>query len=300
MNILSYILPPILGGIIALSTNWLAIKMLFRPHRAKYIFGIRVPFTPGLIPKERARLTEKLAEAISTRLLTPEVLAEGLSDSALWPLPDITIGEVLATWSIESPDAYLIPMAQKAKTIADKLLPKALNAIPKLEDALPELDAHLAALTYKVIDENVGTMAKLFISKEKIYNSIKNNLLAHLEDPQNHDFFREKIHSGIDALLSHEAIQEIIAEKLYTINIKDTLGAFLAKEKHAVARVLTIAASYLAKNMPIQDMIIGKLNAFDIAEAEELILDVAGRELRLIIWLGGILGFIIGTLSLLL
>ena len=26
--------------------------MLFRPHTAKHIMGWRVPFTPGIIPKE--------------------------------------------------------------------------------------------------------------------------------------------------------------------------------------------------------------------------------------------------------
>ena len=300
MNILNFLIPPFLGGIIALSTNWLAIKMLFRPHTAKYIFGIRIPFTPGLIPKERARLTEKLSEAISTRLLTPDVLAEGLADPTLWPLPDITIGEALAALGIESPDTYTVPIAQRLKTITDKLLPKAIESIPKLEESIPELDAKLAELTYAIIDENLSIFAKMFVSKEKIYANIKNNIRAYLSDPENHGFIREKVHSGIDALLSHQATQNAITEKLYTINIKDTLGAFLAKEKHAVARVLEMIALYIAKNMPIQDMIVNKLNSFDVAEVESVIMDVAGRELRLIIWLGGILGFIIGSLSLLL
>jgi len=300
MNIFNFLIPPLLGGIIALSTNWLAIKMLFRPHTAKYIFGIRLPLTPGLIPKERTRLAEKLSEAISTRLLTPDVLAEGLADPTLWPLPDITIGQALAAWGIESPGTYTAPVAQRLKTITDKLLPKALDSVPKLEESLPELDAKLAELTYAIIDQNLSTFAKIFISKEKIYAGIKNNVLTYLSDPQNHDFIREKIHNGIDSLLSHKATQDVITDKLYTINIKDALGAFLAKEKHAVARVLEMIASYIAKNMPIQDMIINKLNAFEVAEVESVIMDVAGRELRLIIWLGGILGFVIGGLSLLL
>ena len=82
--------------------------------------------------------------------------------------------------------------------------------------------------------------------------------------------------------------------------MKDALGAFLIKEKHTVARVLEMIASYIAKNMPIQDMILNKLNGFEVSEVESVIMDVAGRELRLIIWLGGILGFVIGGLSLLL
>ena len=300
MNILNFLIPPFLGGLIALSTNWLAIKMLFRPHTAKTIFGIRIPFTPGLIPKERARLTEKLSEAISTRLLTPDVLAEGLADPTLWPLPDMTIGEALAALGIETPDTYTASIAQRLKTITDKLLPKVLESVPKLEESLPGLDAKLAELTYTIVDENLGAFAKIFISKEKVYTSIKNNVLEYLSDPENYDAIREKVHSGIDSLLSHQATQDAITEKLYTINIKDALGAFLVKEKHAVTRVLEMVASYIAKNMPIQDMIMNKLNSFEVSEVESVIMDVAGRELRLIIWLGGFLGFLIGGLSLLL
>jgi uncharacterized membrane protein YheB (UPF0754 family) len=299
MNILNFLIPPVLGGLIALSTNWLAIRMLFRPHKAKYIFGIKIPFTPGLIPKEWSRLAEKLAEAISTRLLTPEVLAEGLSDPAFWPLPDITVAEALAAWGIETPADCTAPIAARVKIIADKFLPKILESAPNFMETQTELDAKLAELTYKVIDENVGAFIKLFISKEKIYNSIKNNLLDYLRNPENYELIHEKIHMGIDALLSNEKTQSIINDKIFSLNIKEELTAFLVKEKHAVTRVLEMAASYIAKNMPVQAMIANKLNAFEIAEAEELILSVAGRELRIIILLGGFLGFIIGGLSLL-
>jgi len=298
MTLLDIIIPPLLGSIIALSTNWLAIKMLFRPHRAKYIFGLRVPFTPGLIPKERNRLATKMAEAISTRLLTPEVLAAELADPAVWPLPDITIGEMLQNFGITDTASLTTPLAPRLKAVADKLLPQALAVIQNLENSQPELDKKLAELTYKVIDENIGTIASMFVSRGKIYASIKTNLFAYLSDEGNYEPLREKIHEGIDALLTHPEMHKVITEKFLAFNIKNDLGEFFAKEKHAVSGVLTAVASYIAKHMPIQTMIENKLASFDVAEAENVILSVAGRELRLIIWLGGILGFVIGTLSL--
>jgi len=287
MTFLNFIIPPLVGGIIALSTNWLAIKMLFRPHRAKYIFGFRIPFTPGLIPKERVRLIQKLAETASTHLLTPEVLQAGLADPTRWPLPDMTIGEALAALGMKEP-----PIDTHLKTVADKLLPKAIAAINALEESA--LDTKLAELTYKVIDENINPLAGLFISKEKIYTSIKQNVTQYLSDPENLEPIREQLHNAIDALMSDAATQDALSEKLYAFNIREGLGAFLEKEKHAVTHVLSIVAAYIANNMPIQSMIEDKLAAFDVAEAEELILTVAGRELRLIIWLGGFLGFGIG------
>lgn len=295
MNILNYFIPPILGGIIALSTNWLAIKMLFRPHRAKYIFGVRIPFTPGLIPKERARITQKMAEAISTRLLTPDVLAAELSDPALWPLPDITVGEALNSLGILQDAA---PIANRLKVIADMFLPKALQKLDSFEETMPQLDAKLGELTYRVLDENLSVLASIFVSKDKIYASIKKNIFAYLSDEKNYELIREKLHDAIDVLLTSAETKEIVQEKLLGINIRD--GLLPLFDRHMVTRVLTMAASYIAKHMPIQSMIENKLNSFEIAEAEELIITVAGRELRLIIWLGGFLGFIIGSLSLIL
>lgn len=40
---ISYIVAPLLGGIIGYITNDIAIRMLFRPHKAKYLFGILIP-----------------------------------------------------------------------------------------------------------------------------------------------------------------------------------------------------------------------------------------------------------------
>ena len=58
---LRFILPPIIGFFIGLITNGLAIFMLFHPYEEKRLFGIRLPFTPGAIPREHKRLAQKKA-----------------------------------------------------------------------------------------------------------------------------------------------------------------------------------------------------------------------------------------------
>lgn len=69
-------LPPILvGAVIGYVTNWLAIKMLFRPLTEKRVFGIRIPFTPGILPRERHALALSLGDVVSRDLLTEDVLA---------------------------------------------------------------------------------------------------------------------------------------------------------------------------------------------------------------------------------
>ena len=74
--ILPWILPPLLGAIIGYLTNALAIRMLFRPLRAWRLFGVRVPFTPGVIPRRRDELAESIGRMVSAELLTPEVFSQ--------------------------------------------------------------------------------------------------------------------------------------------------------------------------------------------------------------------------------
>ena len=69
-----YILAPLLGGVIGCVTTDIAIRMLFRPHTAKHIMGWRVPFTLGIIPKEKGRIAEAVGTAISDNLMSQEVL----------------------------------------------------------------------------------------------------------------------------------------------------------------------------------------------------------------------------------
>jgi uncharacterized membrane protein YheB (UPF0754 family) len=83
-QILLYVSPPILGGLIGYYTNDIAIKMLFRPYKPVYIFGKKVPFTPGLIPSNQERLGQNIANAIMKSLLTPEEL-QNLARKLLQP-----------------------------------------------------------------------------------------------------------------------------------------------------------------------------------------------------------------------
>src|SRR5699024_7331401 len=64
------------GSLIAGFTNMLAIKMLFRPYKAKYILGIKLPFTPGVIPSRRSEASTKLGKIITGHLLTPDVFID--------------------------------------------------------------------------------------------------------------------------------------------------------------------------------------------------------------------------------
>lgn len=78
-NNLIYILPPVVGFFIGLLTNGLAIFMLFHPYKEKRVFGVRLPFTPGAIPREHKRLAKKIADTVCKHLLTNDEIIDAFS-----------------------------------------------------------------------------------------------------------------------------------------------------------------------------------------------------------------------------
>lgn len=80
-NLFFWLIPPIVGAVIGYVTNAVAIKMLFRPLKAYYICKIRIPFTPGILPKQRHKLADNIGLMVERELLTPEILRERMNRS---------------------------------------------------------------------------------------------------------------------------------------------------------------------------------------------------------------------------
>lgn len=56
-------------GFVGYITNVIALKMIFRPYQKWRLWGIPIPFTPGLIAKEKARFAGALGKFIDENLL---------------------------------------------------------------------------------------------------------------------------------------------------------------------------------------------------------------------------------------
>ncbi len=73
-RVLPWAAPPLLGAVIGYVTNDVAIRMLFRPLTEKRLLGLRLPFTPGVIPRQRYELAESIANMVSRELITPDAV----------------------------------------------------------------------------------------------------------------------------------------------------------------------------------------------------------------------------------
>jgi hypothetical protein len=75
-TLLLFAVPSLAGALIGFVTNVIAIRMLFRPLREIRLFGIRLPFTPGILPRQRHRLADSIGGMVQRELLTPDLLRQ--------------------------------------------------------------------------------------------------------------------------------------------------------------------------------------------------------------------------------
>lgn len=145
-NFWLYISPPILGAIIGYFTNDIAIKMLFRPYRAKYIGKRKLPFTPGLIPANQERLAKRVSDTIMGSLLTPEELqklarrlleTERVQGVILWLLR-LALDQLQ---SADKEDKTVKVIAGILRDLLGQSLPRLLKVLARREDFLePQLN----------------------------------------------------------------------------------------------------------------------------------------------------------------
>ncbi|ACK64496.1 protein of unknown function DUF445 [Rippkaea orientalis PCC 8801] len=135
-------LPPIAGTIIGYFTNDIAIKMLFRPYKAVYIGERRLPFTPGLIPRNQERLAKKISDTIMGSLLTPEELqnlarrllqTERVQAAILWLL-NLAIQQVKDDKNQKTAKI----LADILRDLFSESLPRLLKALARREDFLEQ------------------------------------------------------------------------------------------------------------------------------------------------------------------
>lgn len=75
-DVWTWITIPAIGGLIGWSTNWLAVKMIFRPIRARSLLGIRVQ---GLVPRRQQDLAKAIGRVVGTHLVEHKDIVKGLN-----------------------------------------------------------------------------------------------------------------------------------------------------------------------------------------------------------------------------
>lgn len=155
--VLPWILPPLLGAMIGYLTNSIAIRMLFRPLREWRVLGVRVPFTPGVIPRRRHELAESIGDMVSRELLTPEVFTRRFEAPRFGAALRRSIGrslEDLASRPVR--DLIANPRIERALTLAHDGLQSLLCSDPQLLERLRRIAVETATVDATAEEERAA------------------------------------------------------------------------------------------------------------------------------------------------
>jgi uncharacterized membrane protein YheB (UPF0754 family) len=157
------------AAIIGYITNYLAIKMLFLPRREWRVWGRRVPFTPGLIPKRKGEIAESLGRVVSDYLVTADGLKEVLRQPELRSQVERKLRELVESWAereemLEEVAARLLGPEQAARAkqsleqLADRLIMDGVRSL--WEDGTAKDAAWAAAPTAQASQGTVSGVVR--------------------------------------------------------------------------------------------------------------------------------------------
>lgn len=319
---MSYIVAPCLGGVIGYITNDIAIRMLFHPHKAKYIMGWHVPFTPGIIPKEKGRIAEAIGGVISENLMNKEVLEKYLlSEDMIGKLRDAvkdfidtqkrngeTVREFLRHYLSEEEIATISNSINESITkqtysklsdssVGDKVAHIAIDhlankfSIDGAQELLSGISGALGGIK--------GMAAGLF------GGSIVAKFLGLLREPAEH--FLAKHINGMLKNNGAEIVSNMIdgeVDSFLATPVCELLKGHDEQLNQAVNATESIYRTVISEHLPrilesidISKIVRERINEMDVKETEKLIFQVMDKELKAIVWLGALLGLIMGSLN---
>ena len=321
---LSYIIAPLLGGVIGYITNDIAIRMLFRPHTAKYIFGIHIPFTPGIIPKEKGRIAEAVGGVISENLMNKEVLEKYLLSEDMVGKVRSAVDEFIATQQRNNETVSQFLGHYLSKEEIDTFAQNINQSITKqtyeklADSSVGEKVAHIAIdhvaqkLTIDGAQELLsgigGALGGLGGMAAGLFGgNIVAKFLGMLSEPAEH-FLAKNINTMLrdngEKIVSNMIGGEV--DNFLNKPVSKLLEGHEEQLAQAVNTIESIYRSIITEHLPkilqsidISKIVRERINEMDVNETEKLIFQVMDQELKAIVWLGALLGLVMGSINIL-
>lgn len=285
MEWLQFLAGPAIGALIGYFTNWIAVKMLFRPRKALYIGKWHVPFTPGVIPRRQGALGKALGKMISEMLVRKEDLKESLCSDAV----SRTVAKtVIALPSIHQVGTEVLGEEKYGRgrdVVLDFMTDRILQGILAMD--LGEI-IHREATGAVNAYTNSNPLLKMFVNDQ---------LVATLTAP-----IAQKVTDFLESD-GRVKLREALAEQI--VDYEDKPVAELFSDTEKLERILvnfyrTLVRTYadaVIAHVHIEQIVEDKVRAMDPKELENLLLMVMKKELNALVWLGVPIGFIMGLIT---
>ena len=288
----NYILPPLVGAVIGYFTNFIAVKMLFFPHEEKRIFGHRVPFTPGAIPKGKARLAKAAGKIVKNDLFTMEDISGKLLTEEV-EMPLIEKAMSILDEDIRVTGAILTGSEEKYNKLEDSFI-KLLEV--KITDAVHRMDIPA------VVRDEGARMIREQAAKSGILNMLVTDNLIEMVMRS----VSEKMEEFIDAK-APGMINEITESRIHDLGNRTPLhvleqagydpdfvrAKIIAAYRESVVNAVNSALS----RIDVAEVVEDKINSMSVEELERGVVQVMNEELRMIVSLGALIGLVIGCIN---
>ncbi len=288
-----YIIPPLIGAVIGYCTNYIAVKMLFRPRNEIKVLGHTLPFTPGAIPKNKPRLAKAIGEVVETTFFGEETIsAQFLSGEA----EDNAVAQMVRGMDRPISDLGISVLGSEEKyekgldRLSEILSQQLLQSLRSGETIRMVSDTVID----KLVDQFRGGMLGMFITDsfvEAAKQMVEAGIQGEIED-KGEEFLNRMVRSQMDTW-SRDTLSEIAFEAGYS---DERVERILRK---AYRGAVKSAVPALIDRINVSGMIEEKVNDMSNEQLEELVLSVMKRELNLIVNLGALIGLILGCLNLL-
>ena len=296
MNILHYLGGPLIGAVIGYCTNYIAVKMLFRPYKEIKIGSFSIPFTPGIIPKRQKDLAQAVGKAVGNSLITENDLSEMLlSENLENSVTDLCMEQlknfVHSDITVEEAASSLVGEAAYVKTrelLKEKLCRRVMNAVEEMHPAELIASEGKNAIRQKL----QGTMFSMFVT-DSLLDSLGGEIGTYAEQylmENGPEFVREQMEKET-AELEGKSLDEISGKLSVGKEVQDRIR----KIYHTCIRKF---GSSIAGEFHIAQMVEDKITAMDVKELEALVMSVMKHELGMIVNLGAVIGFVLGILTL--
>lgn len=289
MEPLHIILPIAVGALIGYCTNYIAIKMLFRPRRALHIGGHRVPFTPGVIPKNQGRIAAAVGHAVSDTLLTQEDLAARLTGGAAKEKLVASLRQTLT--EDPTPLADRLPQAGRAdltEAVSQAVSGKILRGLKQVD--MTRVVGEIAQTSFGDLMGN--PMVAMFLGGGMI-DSICQKLSQALGD------FVDQRGPDLVVPLVQEELAGLEAKPLGQglTDLGLSPAAFDAILEGVVDQALSAGLQPVLASLDVQAVVEEKIKAMDARDLEDLVLSVMKNELQAVVNLGAVIGGLIGIVN---
>jgi uncharacterized membrane protein YheB (UPF0754 family) len=311
-DLLRFAIPPLVGAFIGFVTNVIAIRMLFRPLREIRVFGIRLPFTPGILPRQRKRLAQSIGGMVERELFTPQILRRRLEQESLREQFYAAVSAFTARLFASPPavvtGAHAASFAEQIAAEAEKHYGGAAAALVSMmrrPDTHRELEIRgRLFLNRAVLQLNV--FQRLFVSAARYDTTLEERM----------PFIIDDLIDEVEKLLADEVLRRRLRERAVSVleaafaEREKKLGELLgiteeAKEKLDALlceRLLAAADSQMERilaSLNVREMVAQRIDSLDMIRLERIILDVMADQLKWIDFFGAVLGFVIGLFQVL-